>query len=497
MPLNAATWWTFMIRARHLTLCAVVALTVALAGQSPFDRRDGEALSRSILEGDRTFQVLRELTSTFGPRLAGSPAYEGAAQWAARQFRAAGLENVALEPFVIQRGWQRVSASGRLVSPEALPLHIQSLGWMPSTPEGGMEAEVATVADLAPERIASQASLKGRIALVGSLGAGDAFERATRQHRLDERLRAAGAIAMLSVEEEPGSALSARSLDDRADVGALPAAQVSRDEAQAIRRLLDRGPVRVAIDIRNRITPGPVTVHNVVAEIRGRDRPDEWVIVGAHLDSWDFATGAQDNGTGVAQVLASARAIMALGRSPRRSIRFALWGAEELGLVGSAAYVRAHAAEMARCTASLNTDGGTGRVLGWTAPGRADVASAMRPLASALLTDLGSAALDQSLRYAFQSDAGPFILAGVPSLDLNPDDAEYEQIHHKATDSLERVNARNLAVGAATVAVTAFAIADAPMPLAPHVDERAVAAIVAASRMDGVLQLMGLWQPAP
>jgi carboxypeptidase Q len=485
----------FMPCARRLALFVAVALNAALAGQGAFNPADGRTLSGTILNGDHAFQYLRELTGMFGPRLAGSANYQGAAEWAAGQFRTAGLHDVALEPFVIQRGWQRVSARARLVSPVEQLLHVQSLGWMPSTPEGGIEAEVALVADLAPEKIAAQASLKGRIALVGGMGSADAFERATRQHRLDERLRAAGAIAMLSIEEGQGNTLSARLLEFRTDIGVLPAAQIPRDEAQTIRRLLERGPVRVAIDLRNRITSGAMTVHNVVAEIRGRERPDEWVIVGAHLDSWDFATGAQDNAAGVAEVLDAARAIAALGRPPRRSIRFALWGAEELGLVGSAAYVRAHAAEMERCTASLNTDGGTGRVLGWTAPGRADLSSAMRPLASAMLRDLGSTALDESLQYAFDSDVGPFILAGVPSLDLNPDDTEYEEVHHKATDTLERVNRSNLAISAATVAVTAYAIADAPMPIAPHVDERAVATMLAAAKMDGVLQLIGLWKP--
>lgn len=242
-----------MLRARNLALCVAVALNAALAGQGAFNPADGRTLSGTILNGDRAFQFLRELTSTFGPRLAGSSAYEGAAEWAAGRFRTAGLKDVALEPFVIQRGWQRVSARARLVSPVEQPLHVQSLGWMPSTPE--VEAEVALVADLAPEKIASQSSLKGRIALVGGMGNGDSFERATRQHRLDERLRAAGAIAMLSIEEEQGNGLSARLLEFRTDIGVLPAAQIPRDEAQTIRRLLDRGPVRVAIDIRNRITP--------------------------------------------------------------------------------------------------------------------------------------------------------------------------------------------------------------------------------------------------
>lgn len=484
-----------MPRAPHMALCVTVALTTALSGQGAFSPSDGRALSASIVAEGRAFQYLADLTRMFGPRLAGSAAYESAAEWTAGQFRAAGLTRVTLEPFVMQRGWQRVSARGRLLSPGEQTLHLESLGWMPSTPEGGIEGEVALVTDLTPARVAAQSSLKGRIALVWTMGSGDRFERATAQHGLDERLRAAGAIAMLSVEDGQGNQLSARLTEYRTDIGVLPAAQLGYDDAQVIRRLLDQGPVRVALDIRNRITPGPVTVHNVVAEIPGREHPDEWVLVGAHLDSWDFAVGAQDNGTGVAQVLDAARAIAALGRPPRRSIRFALWGAEELGLVGSMAYVRAHATEMERCAASLNTDGGTGRVLGWSAPGRADFSSALRPLASSLLADLGSTGLDESLQYAFDSDVGPFVLAGVPSLDLNPDGSEYEVVHHKVTDTIEHVNARNLAISAATVAVTAYAIADAPAPLAPHVDERTVSAMLAAARMDRVLQLQGLWKP--
>ena len=136
----------------------------------------------------------------------------------------------------------------------------------------------------------------------------------------------------------------------------------------------------MSLELINRITPGAATVNNVIADLPGRDRPDEWVIVGAHLDSWDFGTGAQDNATGVAMVLEAARAIAALGQPPRRSIRFALWGGEEQGQLGSTAYALAHASDLVRVVASLNTDAGTGRVIGWTAPGRADLIRAVRPL---------------------------------------------------------------------------------------------------------------------
>ena len=150
-----------MVRVRPLALCLAAALIVARpiapAGQGAYDAAAARTLSGSILDGDHAFQYLRALTATFGPRLAGSPAYEAAAAWASGQFRSAGLTDAALEPFVLQRGWQRVSARARLVSPTDQPLHVASLGWMPSTPDGGIEAEVALVVDLDPAKVAAQA----------------------------------------------------------------------------------------------------------------------------------------------------------------------------------------------------------------------------------------------------------------------------------------------------------------------------------------------------
>jgi Zn-dependent M28 family amino/carboxypeptidase len=194
-------------------------------------------------------------------------------------------------------------------------------------------------------------------------------------------------------------------------------------------------------------------------------------------------------------VLDAARAMAALGRAPRRSIRFALWGGEEQGLVGSMAYVRTHEADLVHCIANINTDGGSGHVRGFLTPGRHDVAAAMRPISQTLLAGLGAGALDESMRYAFQSDDGPFILNGIPALDLDPDEAKYEEVHHKASDTIDKVDRHDLAVGAAAVAIAAFAIADAAQPIAPHLDRQAIAAMLAAARMDRVLQMYGMWKP--
>jgi Zn-dependent M28 family amino/carboxypeptidase len=281
-------------------------------------------------------------------------------------------------------------------------------------------------------------------------------------------------LAILSADSDADNELSARGFTFSTAIVVLPAAQVGRDDAESIRRALARGVVRISLELNNRITPGGAIVNNVIADIPGRDRAGEWVLVGAHLDSWDFGTGAQDNATGVAMVLEAARAIAALGQAPRRSIRFALWGGEEQGQLGSTAYARAHSAELDRLLATLNADAGTGRTIGWTAPGRADLIRAVRPLTQDFLRELDAATFDESLRYAFQSDGAPFILAGIPTLDLNADDTKYEDIHHKAADTVDRVDARNLAVGAATVAATAYAIADAVGRLPPRLDRRAV-----------------------
>ena len=450
-----------MRRAACILLLAVAAVHTAAAA--------APQLAVTIVRERRTLGYVRELTA-LGPRLSGTPGLERAAAWAVQQFRAAGVDTATLDPFTIPDGWQREQASGRIVAPVDQPLHLAALGWTPSTPDGGVAGEVVTIDRLTPAQLAaSPARVAGRIVLVrDDEGAGSAAAVAQRHRALDLALRDAGALAILSADPDGERLLSARDRAAGAAMGVLPAAQITAADAQTIRRLLGQGVVRAAIELRNQAVAGPVRVSNVVAEIRGRERPDEWVIAGAHLDSWDVGPAAQDNATGAAMILDAARAIAALGERPRRSIRFALWGGEEEGQLGSTAYAQAHAAELDDCVAMLNSDAGTGRLIGWTTPDRPDVAAAVRPLLQPLQHAVGRLAFDTSTRYAFQSDGAAFIRAGVPTLDLNADDSHYEEIHHKTTDTLERVDAEQLTAGAAAVAATAYAIADAPRRIAPR-----------------------------
>ncbi|MCU1381648.1 MAG: peptidase family protein [Acidobacteria bacterium] len=451
---------------RHSGLAAVlIAVSLPLAALPCLEAAGADGareLAQASVRGGQSLAYASALTA-IGPRLTGSASYQRAADWSAEQFRALGLAHTILEPFTIDRGWERVSARARLVAPADRALHVAALGWTPSTPEGGFDADVVAVDSFSPSAVAANQALHGRIALLPDGDPSGNPETAARTRRdFAVALRAAGVLAMISPDTDAANEISARGFGFGTAIAVLPAAQIGRDDAGMIRRLLARGAVRMSLELINRITPAAASVDNVIADLPGSDRSDEWVVVGAHLDAWDFGAGAQDNATGAAMVLEAARAIAALKAPPRRSIRFALWGGEEQGQIGSSAYIRSHASELDHVVAYLNTDAGTGPIIGWTAPGREEVIRAVRPLTQDVLRDLGAASFDDSLRYAFQSDGAAFILAGIPTLDLNADDTKYEEIHHKAADTMDRVDAHNLAIAAAAVAATAYAIADAP-----------------------------------
>ena len=441
----------------RLALLATVVITIVAAApaQTRVDDAAISSLKRSALNG-RALEYVVDLTRTVGARISGSAGYERAAAWAQEQFRSAGVPDAKLEPFTMPHGWEREQrARAKIVSPVETALAVESVGWAPSPPGDRVEATVVAGDEQA---MASPELVRGRIVLM------------TREWwpDVEQRLKQAGAVAVLIADRSRDNEIAARVLRFGGEIAPLPVAILSAASADDLREAMRRGTVQVSLEYRNRITEDPVTLSNVVAEITGRERPEEFVLVGAHLDSWDFATGAQDNASGVAMILEAARAIAALGHAPRRSIRFALWGAEEQGLLGSTAYADAHAAELNRCVAVLNVDGGTARIIGWTAPGRDDVLKATRELTGRLLADLHADRMDTSMQYAFDSDGGPFIAAGIPTLDMNVDDGPYEEIHHKSTDTADRVDARNLAIGAAMTAVTAWAIADAPQRIAPR-----------------------------
>lgn len=481
---------------RRLFLTSLLLLSLfahsAIAQQPAEFQQASARLAGSILVNGRAMDYLQNLTEKFGGRLTGTNAYQRSAEWAADQFRAMGIKNVKLEPFTIPSGWDRGYAHGRMLAPMERHISVESLGWAPSTPAGGVKGEVMTIGDFAPEKIKAQSDkIRGRIVMLDlsalfAEGLG-AFGRLLAALPL---LRDAGAGAVLVADSERNNVLNAFGFSWGAQMSPLPIAQVGMEDGKLIARLMEKGAVTIEFQYENKVS-GPTQVNNVIAEIPGREKPDEWIIIGAHLDSWDYGTGAQDNGSGCAMVMEAARAIAALERAPRRSIRFALWGGEEQGLIGSGAYVRAHSSELAKCVAALNTDNGAGHPKGWKVQGRPDVSNAMKEISKTLLTDLSGGELSQAT--SFDTDHGFFMLEGIPALDLLVDMTHYGEIHHKSSDTIDKVNAHDLASGTAIVAITSYVLAERAAPIAPRLNHKEVGEIIKKANIEGFLKAIGVW----
>ncbi len=480
---------------RVVALSVLWAIPVLAWSQRPSEMKTvTDRLSASIYNGP-SMTTLAELADGIGGRLTGSPAYVRSTEWAVAKFRSYGIENVKLDPFTIAAGWQRGTATGAMLSPLSRPLNVASLGWGPSTPAGGVQGSVLLVGDVSPEALKShEGELRGKIVLLDTTKIyAEGYAKAMpKLEAAWSAFQKSGALAVLTPDRDRNNVINAHGVGWTATLLPLPGVEIGMEDGKLIQRELERGPVTIQLAIENK-TSGEITVNNVVAEIPGSERPDEWILIGAHLDSWDFGTGAQDNGTGAVSVLEVGRALMSLGKAPRRSIRLALWGGEEEGVLGSYAYTQSHKSELDKCVAVLNTDNGAGHPKGWKVEGREDLRKAMQPWSDGLLKNLNGG--DLSLETSYDTDHGPFMLQGIPSLDLWVDMTHYMEIHHKSSDTFDKVDVLDFKGGEVIVAVTAYAIAQSETPLAPHIDHAAVSEILKKAKLDEMLEHVGVWKP--
>jgi Zn-dependent M28 family amino/carboxypeptidase len=244
------------------------------------------------------------------------------------------------------------------------------------------------------------------------------------------------------------------------------------------------------MNVQNRVTDGPVDSANVVGEIRGTQNPEQVIVVGGHLDSWDLASGATDNGCGTAVTLGAAEAIVQSGFKPLRTIRFVLFTGEEEGLLGSLAYVKTHQSEMANHVAALILDFGQGPVIGFQLGGHDDLIPTVQKFASSLQA-FGDLQVDDDVE--FGTDTGPFTLAGLPGINLNQDSPDYKYTHHSNVDTLDKVQADILDRNATVMALAAFWIADRPERLASPWPPEKTAQMLVEKHQDGILKAFNLW----
>ncbi|HWX38046.1 MAG TPA: M20/M25/M40 family metallo-hydrolase [Candidatus Sulfotelmatobacter sp.] len=432
---------------------------------------------------------LQFLSDKIGPRLTGSPQLDRASHWTIEQFKALGLSNVHLEPWTIANSWTRGPASGRILSPTEAALTLAAAGWSPAT-NGPVRGPVVGVSYEHLEDLDKyKGKLKGAIILLGRTremeSPGNPMitpwgeETVPVSHPKGEAPYVSGdyrkirmALAKMISEEKPAAVLVGSEKEyGLLNMGAYsreyqpsgaPVAFVARENYKLLWRLLDDGPVQVEVNIQAKLSGKPVEVYNTVAEIPGTEKPEEVVIIGGHLDSWDLGTGATDNGTGSMAVLAAARALQKAGVKPKRTIRFVLFTGEEQGLNGSRAYVQAHKDELGKISGVLVHDSGTGKVLTVGLMGnyavRETIDRALYPLARAKEVGL----FEPTLRTEGGTDHVPFDEAGVPGFWCVQDTVDYALTHHSQADTIDRVRWDDLTEGAQVLAVFAYNVAVLP-----------------------------------
>ena len=463
---------------------------------------DGMLRSLSAVAGagmmqTNTYENLRELSDDIGGRVTGSPEAARAIAWGLDKMKAAGLENVRAETWQLSRGWTRISARAEIVAPIHRSLMIDSLGWVGSTPAGGAEADVMAVNSYQLDaQMKDTSGWKGKILLVVHVGEPPADRMAgfAKFGNFLKTAHTAGALAVIG--GQGGGVAQGMHLTHTGALGFdtyydIPVVSMAAEDQEQLERYIERGKtVRLKIDVQNRVTDGHVESANVVGEIPGTEHPEQIILVGGHLDSWDLASGATDNGFGAVAALGAAEAIIKSGQKPLRTIRFVLFTGEEQGLLGSVAYVKAHQSEMPSHIAAVVLDNGQGPVVGLQLGGRADLIPAVKKLTTALQA-FGNLKVDDEVE--FGTDTGPFILAGLPGINLDQDSPEYKYTHHSAVDTFDKVQADILDRDATVMALTAFWIADRHERLASPWPQEKTAQMLVDKHQDLVLKLFGLW----
>jgi len=459
---------------RVSSLCALLLATAAPAASAqaaaaPSDvatsyRAAADSLIRAATADSAAYRRLGRLVDTFGPRISGSASLEAAIDWILDLMKSDGLENVRGEPVMVPH-WVRGAESADLVKPRAARLAMLGLGGSVATPKGGITAPVLVVSSL-EELNARAADARGKIVL---------FDVPLTDYPVTRRVRTdgpsaaarAGAVACLIRSVASASIRSPHTGLTRYDstVRKIPAAALSVEDAMMLHRFQDRGePIVVTLKMSARTLPDARS-RNVVAEIVGREKPDEVVVLGGHIDSWDVGQGAMDDGGGSVAAWEAVRLMHRLGLRPRRTVRVVLWTNEEGGGAGGLAYRDAHAAELPKHVLAMESDNGAFNPKGYVLAGTDSAAAVVQQVAG-LLQPINATGV-QRVDGSPAADITPLAEAGVATMEVDTDGSRYFWYHHSEGDTLDKLDPAELARCVAAMAVMAYVVADLPDPL-PH-----------------------------
>lgn len=443
-----------------LLLLAPISLSAQASNWLDAYREPAAKLIAASQASDFAWQRLAEVTDLYGPRLSGSVGLERAIDWAVKTMKKDGLDNVRKERVMVPK-WVRGRESLYLLDPVPQPLVMLGLGNSVGTSPAGVTADVIVLKDF-KDLDARAAEVKGKIALfnVPFTNYGE-----TVQYRSAGPSRVArhGAVAMLVRAVGPtglrtphtGSTVYA------ADAPSIPAAAIPAEDAERFQRLQNRGVrIRVTLTMDAHFEPD-VESFNVVGEIRGRELPDEVVVIGGHYDSWDVGVGATDDGGGCIVTWEALRLMKSLGLRPRRTVRVVLWTNEENGMRGGNAYRDQHMADLKNHVMMLESDGGVFDPAGFGFTGPDGARRTVTAIAS-LLKSLGASHIAAG---GGGADIGPSVTAGnIPAMS-HLVSGEYFLIHHTPADTMERITPKQMADNAAAIAVMTYAVADLPWRL--------------------------------
>ncbi|MBA3893510.1 MAG: M20/M25/M40 family metallo-hydrolase [Gemmatimonadales bacterium] len=453
----------FQRRLIALAAAATLAYTPAASAQTAVIptayRATADSLIRAATGDSAAYDRVARLVDGFGHRLAGSRSLEAAIDWIIGEMKKDGLANVRGEPVKVTH-WVRGEESVVLLRPRRDTLSMLGLGGSVGTPKGGITAPVLVVSSF-EELEQRKADARGRIVLFDAPFTSYGETRHYRTSGPSVAARA-GAVACLIRSVASNSIRSPHTGRTSYDSTAprVPAAALSVEDAMMLHRMQDRGEeVVLTLRMSARQLP-PARSRNVVAELIGREKPDEVVVLGGHIDSWDVGQGAMDDAGGSVAAWEAVRLMRDLGLRPRRTVRVVLWTNEENGIEGGKAYRDRHAAELDRHVMAMESDGGVFQPRGFAFAG-SDSAAALVRQAASLLGPIGATAVEH-VKQSPEADIGPLVEEGVPGIGLEVDGARYFWYHHVEGDTLDKLDPAEVARCVAAMAVMAYVIADLP-----------------------------------
>jgi Zn-dependent M28 family amino/carboxypeptidase len=485
-------------------LCVCIFTVLSFALTPPADNEVNQVI-QAALQPSPLESNLHRLTDEIGGRISGTTAMQHAVEWGTQAFTAAGADSVHAEGFSIPNSWaegatEMVATSSYEVSAtkvggtvlSVFRVHAVSVAWAPAL-AAAKHLPIVDVGEGSAADFEKAGNIAGKLLLVHTTVLktwDDLFAEYTKAPPLIYLAVKGKAKAIAFIATREHDILYRHTNSGAGELDKLPMVIVAREDGERMARLLAAGrSVWADLSIPNQIG-GPVRSSNVIAEIKGSEKPDEFVILGAHLDSWELGTGALDNGCNAALVIDALRALKASGVRPRRTIRFILFSGEEQGLLGSRAYAVNHRHELDKAAGVVIYDSGTGKTIGFSIGGRKDLLDAAHQLI-APLAQFGVKDLKTDMEWG--TDHFDFMLEGVPTFVADQEESNYLENYHAISDTYDKVDFPQLKKHVAEAAALSLGLANSTQKIGPRLTHDQIQQTIVESHSEDLFKAFGLW----